>query len=333
MLQNENLESVLENLKSSSSNEDLLLALSLLPKVLNPDNEFEVEQAFETIPWKFVHQMMVTKGMEPVGVYIWQAFCVPKYVKHKNIMKRLEPATKLLCRQDVEFQVKLVIMQTIGNIIGDSFVELIGETIIENILMGVGIDDEKVQFIDCYLSNSTNIDKRALDLLFDYCIEMLGKNSKHSLRLTSVLVFKMQLNRIQVEKIKNEFKRLLKSKLEPESIDSILCMCGKLSSLSEFYNESIGNSNNSLSEEQFWVILTHICGAEIRISLDKTTTNVNEMKISIPMYYMLLENIITNMVDENIVVGLEQLESIRKSMGETFFTVASFLSERWVIIN
>ena len=323
-----NFDTVIERLKEHKTTEELLVALTLLPRILNQNDEFQVEQAFESIPWKSIHQMMLTDGMEHVGIYIWQAFCIPKYMKHRNLTRRIEPATTLLKMETIDVQLKEVIMRTLVSIALQD-IGLITLESLTNILNGVGVAGEIVQFIDLILSSDAN--DLCLDAVFEACMVMLEENSVHAIRLTSLVVFSLELEAKHVKKLKIMLKKLLKCKWDSENLDRILCICGKLSANPVLYENDQSQDPKSLSEGQFWVILTHLSGAEIRLALDNTTSQVDNFKISVTMYYMILENLISAMVEEKISVSFEQLESIRKSMCETFFTIASFLSERWVL--
>lgn len=47
-------------LLSSSRDEDKFVGLMLLPKILDPADTVAVERAFDAVPWKFIHRLLIS---------------------------------------------------------------------------------------------------------------------------------------------------------------------------------------------------------------------------------------------------------------------------------
>ena len=87
---------ILEQLERATSDEEMLVALSLLPKT-----DIDLEDCFGCIKWQFIHRLLISsdKEMSLLGLHIWTKFYEVGRTKSKWL-KRIPAVVKLAERED-----------------------------------------------------------------------------------------------------------------------------------------------------------------------------------------------------------------------------------------
>ena len=98
-------------------------------------------------------------------------------------------------------------------------------------------------------------------------------------------------------------------------------------------NEQMGKSK-MLSQTQFFAIIVHLAGAEIRFMLDTTSRDISENeKQSLPLLFSLLQETIKVLIDEDLCPDMDRsldfVSSLKTSLHDTFMATSAFLAERW----
>jgi hypothetical protein len=344
MTAGENLELCLDKLRNAKEDEEILFALALLPQLLDRNNVDSMTVAFESIPWKFVHRLLISRpeqadsSMQSLGVHIWTSFCIEPFYNSKAILKRMEPCSALL-HQDFEDDVKCLIIETIIFIVSqrEGF-DGISDAVLENVgkcIGGLELQKRVLEFIGFAVS----FDKVCVWML-QFCINVMKEQSElifEALERAAAIVCcqKYDLESNHVLELKEMFKRLLRNKLGKSQIGHIIFICAVITEHPSFFRQhsTVAQSRkDQLSDSQLLVMLTHLTGAEIRLSLDDSSDSFEELQMPLlPLYFDLLERIMIALIDEIVTLNPKVLESILTSLKDTYMIVQAFLLERFVV--
>lgn len=173
---------------NASTDEELMVALTLLPRLLNPENKQEMELSFSHIPWSFVSRLLkaTEKQLNCIGISIWCGFCEAPFYKHKKYMKRLLPVTALLSRTDRQLQEN--ILRCISTLVkGGIPLEM---DVWENI---VSIEDHELflEFLLILFSCNSEIDGEVAEILLKRCADIArieSKTKQRSLEASVILL-------------------------------------------------------------------------------------------------------------------------------------------------
>jgi Neurochondrin len=112
--QNARLDSVLQQLQQASTDEERLVALAILPRILRHDNQEMMLKAFDAIPWKFLNRLLISRDegklMAETGLHIWAAFTpLPMLQSRSELLKRIPACARLIA--DVDDELKVLILR------------------------------------------------------------------------------------------------------------------------------------------------------------------------------------------------------------------------------
>ncbi|KAJ3251591.1 hypothetical protein HK103_002235 [Boothiomyces macroporosus] len=343
------LDSCFNALDNAETDEDILVALTILPRVLDPTDASNVKRAFSHIPWKFIHRMMIspiTDGlMQTIAVRIWTCFCTEEFSKKSKLLKRIKPASKLL-RSSLDLEIKILIMRSLIDLLQESVaIEFYDSEVLEN----VGSQATVISELFLHFAQSAILVMEP-GLFVSPLSLLLYSDSKFKFRSIPILIALFanpNLNLGIVNKglpiLKSSIKSILASKLPKEITEQVLVLISIISThFKDFIHpntfteldismQDMGvGEKKSLSDTQLLLMCTHLIGAEARVILDSTTEDLQKDELeTLPLFYSFLENIITFLVSDECKLEESLLKSIQKALFETFISIAAFLSDRW----
>lgn len=359
-IENEDLENCLEKLQDASNDEELMVQLTLLPRILDPTNQQEMEKAYSSIPWSFVHRLLITpigkdSLMQTIAIHIWSGFATKPFSSHSKFLKRLQPVSKLLLA-NIAQEEKYLILSTIMKVVLETENwQCLSRDILVNLscVSGTILESSMLDFLPHLIEKADSSTRQLLPEIFlGFVSRILLHDDAIKFRGLEVAIQLLSLdndctvgNQV-LSQFKSACKSILRSKLSKTYTEQVLILCSLLSIKAPFLkvkgedlSENLKGKLNisatkSMTDNQIVTMLTHLACAEVRVILDSTTPDLEpESNEFLPLYYSLLENIIKSLINDDLVdLQHKELESIRKALYETFLAVAAFLSERWVAL-
>ncbi|KAJ3325025.1 hypothetical protein HDV06_005614 [Boothiomyces sp. JEL0866] len=343
------LDSCFRALDNAETDEDILVALTILPRVLQPTDTANIKNAFAHIPWKFIHRMMIspiTDGlMQTIAVRIWTSFCCPEFSKKSKLLKRIKPASQLL-QSLLDLEIKKIIMHSLIDLVQENeALSYYEPAVFENINSQACVFPElylhfvqsAIQFVEPgqFIAPLSLILHRDSKLKFQTIPTLIG--------IFTHPMLDKKVGHSGLPVLKSSIKSILASKLTKDISEKVLILVSLItthykdfihpntfSTLDNSLEDLTIGEKKTLSDTQLLVMTTHLAGAEARVVLDSTTTDLKSDELeALPLYYSLLENIIGFLVSDKCMLDESILKSIQKALFETFISIAAFLSDRW----
>lgn len=93
------LTTLLENIRTAESDEERIMSLAILPKLIDIQNRDHMVQAYNAIQWKFIHRLISSRDSEnlmpQIGILIWSSFTPVVSLHQKDLLKRVPACAKL----------------------------------------------------------------------------------------------------------------------------------------------------------------------------------------------------------------------------------------------
>ncbi|KAJ3274149.1 hypothetical protein HDV01_003432 [Terramyces sp. JEL0728] len=307
----EQLNSCFKALDNAETDEDILVALTILPRILQPADADNVKRAFSHIPWKFIHRMMIspiTDGlMQIIAIRIWTCFCTKEFGKKSKLLKRIKPASNLL-NSNIELEIKELVLRALIDLIQEEEAAVYYEpAVLENIgQISTTLPELYLHFVQFC------IPKFETGLFIAPLSHLLQSDHKFKFQTVPVLIAIWANPNIDIDQaskalpeLKSTIKAIMASKLTKDVSEQILVLLALIAThFKEFiYPNIFGELDQKmqeskvLSDTQLLVMATHVTGAEIRVTLDATTSNLqmNDFE-ALPLLYSFLE---TDMFQES----------------------------------
>jgi hypothetical protein len=192
------LDQVLSQLEEAETDEQHLVALTMLPRILTHDNPKDMIKAANAIPWKFINRLLTTRDdgmmMPTIGLDIWSFFTQISHIP--QILKRIPTCISLVkdmpesCQPVLQSLVELSIstdgcnalasqtvfdfFQTILNSNDESHISLV-IIIISNMLEKIIEYESNVNLSNLFLVNLGNICRTSQSQLKFEAIELCVK--------------------------------------------------------------------------------------------------------------------------------------------------------------
>jgi hypothetical protein len=344
----DSFEACLGQLEHCQTDEEFISVLGILPKVLTEKNQ--MSRVLLAIPWKFIHRAMLTKTddycLAIVSVTVWESFCsMPEHCANPQLQKRIPAASQLLL-EPIPVETKLTILSSLVALSG-SMISMKYLTIPQVLDALFAMLDSTEELITPTLVVLHNIWLRLESSRSSLSLIFLPNISQMFFKHTGVLKFKAMdflsillddisgLEVTELHKIKKSIADIVQSKLsrsQRESLFTILSQMFRATGIAWLKPVLVGNG---ISQGQFVSLLVNITCAEIRVTLDVSSVDLDKPEEChmISIGYQILMGLVDYLTETDDALKFESnvLNSIRQSLGEVSDAILFFLVERWTL--
>lgn len=362
------LQTCLEGLQAGKSDEERMVSLTLLPRLLTNDEQ-SMLLAFECIPWKFINRLLITRDdallMPEIALGIWSSFTpISALQPRSELIKRIPACAKLIPEDNIEMQINILrgLIDLAQAVPGRH--ALMTECVFDSLKFILSKEKDETTSLALYILSilsdhvvATGIQFNILDQ-FLISVATICKNSVSAIKFQAldVAVKLLCLNQnvypfssqnkstdlsiaASSPLFKAALKDILRNKLNMKQRDSIMMLSGMLyqrfglSWLTIASHDAMGKATG-MSNGQLLTLIVHMTCAEIRVMLDSTERIMRDdqrLDTLLPFCYQTLEHVVQLLVtDSEATMNLDStlLGSIRNAITETFLAVIAFLVER-----
>lgn len=350
-----NFETCLDLLRTADNDENLLVALTMLPRLFVSQSQETVDFVYRAVPWKFIRRLLMTPGqMCEVGLQIWSAFVgvVNLEVERPELMKLITPAATIL-ETNEPMETKILVLQTIISLSAcQQGLKYTSSTSALISFKNAFKEDTEKQILELLLINLHSIcdydksDKINVMLHFILPLAKLCAAKNDTIKFKAIdLAIKVLCFDVNVPGgmlfascpfFETTLKQLISCKLDQAKRDSLIILCGLLYQRLGYswIQVSARSESPQISNGQLIALIVHLVCAEIRVILDQTELHIVEnTRITniLPICYQTLQEIVKMLVHDaeiTLTLDITLLTSVRSALNETFYSVLSFLVER-----
>lgn len=116
----EQLLQCLHMLSTAENDQQRLVSLTILPRLLDPANALDMRAAVESIPWRFIARLVKTRSSEDtgrlllckIGTGVWSGFC-DQGISTSVFLDVIPQAAQILCELDATIELKMLVMKSL----------------------------------------------------------------------------------------------------------------------------------------------------------------------------------------------------------------------------